>query len=56
MNHCKLEKVGTKDDGKMVKRIQILEEGRILAKDAGNWKIEGQRERDHKKIKQKIVE
>ena len=41
MNCCKPEQVGTKEHGKMWKRIQILEDGRILAKEARNWKIEG---------------
>ena len=37
----KPEQVGTKEYGKMLKRIQILEDGRVLAKEATNWKIEG---------------
>ena len=37
MNHFKPEKVGTKVYGKMMKRMQVLEEGRILAKEARNW-------------------
>ena len=45
MNYCKPEKVGTKEDGKMLKRIQILDAGRILAKEARNWEIEGQKTR-----------
>ena len=45
MNYCKLEKVGTKEYGKMLKRIQILDAGRTLAKEAGNWEIEGQKTR-----------
>ena len=45
MKYCKLEKVGTKEYGKMLKRIQILDAGRTLAKEAGNWKIEGQKTR-----------
>ena len=43
--YCKLEKVGTKEYGKMLKRIQILDAGRILAKEAGNWEIVGQKTR-----------
>ena len=31
----------TKDDGKMLKRIFILEEGRVLDRNARGWKIEG---------------
>ena len=37
MNCYKLEQVGTKEHGKKLKRIQVLEE-----KEARNWKIEGQ--------------
>ena len=42
MNCCKREQVGTKEYGRMLKRIQVLEDGRVLAKEARNWKIEGQ--------------
>ena len=34
MNCCKPVQVGTKEHGKMLKRIQILEEGRVPAKEA----------------------
>ena len=34
MNCCKLEQVGTKEHGQMLKRIQVLEDGRIPAKEA----------------------
>ena len=40
MDWCKLELVGTKEHGKMLKRIQALEDGRVFAKEARNWKIE----------------
>ena len=43
INCCKLELVGTKEHGKMLKRIQILEDGRVRAKEATIWKIEGQK-------------
>ena len=43
-NCCKLEQVGIKEYGKMINRIQILEDGRVPAKEAVNWKIEGQKE------------
>ena len=43
MNSCKPEQVGTKKHGKMLKRIQILEDGRVPAEEATNWKIEGQK-------------
>ena len=34
MNYCKLEQVGTKEHSKMLKRIQLLEDGRVLDKEA----------------------
>ena len=40
MNCCKPEKMGTQEFGKMLKRILILEEGRIPAKEGRGWKIE----------------
>ena len=45
MNCCKPEQVGTKEHGNMLKRIQILEGGRVPAKEGKIWKIEGQRRR-----------
>ena len=49
MNCCKPEQVGTKKYGKMLKRIQTLEDARIPAKEARNWKIEGQKRRRARK-------
>ena len=43
-NCCKPEHVGTKENGKILERIQVLEDGRVAAKEARNWKIEGQKE------------
>ena len=43
MSCCIPEQVGTKEHGKMLKRIQILEDGRVPAKEAKHWKIEGQK-------------
>ena len=43
-NCCRLEQVGTKY-GKMLKRIQVLQDGMVSAKEARNLKIEGQRRR-----------
>ena len=55
MNRCRPEQVGAKEHGKMVKRIQILEEGRVPAKEARNWKIEGKKRRiTRKKCKRQI--
>ena len=34
MNCCKPEQMGTREYGKMLKRIQVLEDGRIPAKEA----------------------
>ena len=41
-------------DGKMLKRIQVLEDGRIPAKEARNWKIEGQKRRITRKEYRKL--
>ena len=40
---CGLEQTGTKELSKMMKRIQTLEEGRVPAKEAKNWGIEGEK-------------
>ena len=45
INCCMPEPTGTKEFGKMVKRIQTLEEVRIPAKEAKNWRIEGEKKR-----------
>ena len=45
MNGCGLEQMGTKEFGRMLKRIQTLEEGRVLAKETKNWRIEGEKKR-----------
>ena len=37
--------MGTEEFGKMMKIIQILEEGRVPAKEAKNWRIEGEKKR-----------
>ena len=37
--------MGTKEYGKMLKRLQILEDGRAPAKEAKDWKIEGRKRR-----------
>ena len=54
--NCKPEQTGTKAYGKMSKRIQVHEDGRIPAKEARNWKIEGHKMKDHKERIQKVVE
>ena len=56
MNCSKPEQVATKEHGKLVQRIQILEDGSVPAKEARNWKIEGQNRRITRKRIQKMVE
>ena len=55
MNCCKPEQMGTKEYCKMLKRIQTLEDGRIPAKEAKNWRIEGQKRRITRKEYQRRV-
>ena len=45
MNRCKPKKIDTKQYGKMIKRILILEEERVCAKNARGWNIEKQKRR-----------
>ena len=42
---CKPEQVGTKEYGKMLKRIQVLKDGRVPVNESRNWKIEGKQRR-----------
>ena len=49
MNCCKLEPMGTQGFAKMLKRIQVLEDGRI-------GRSKDKKEENHKKGIQKIVE
>ena len=37
--------MGTEEHGNMIKRIQILEGGRVPAKESKDWKIEGKKSR-----------
>ena len=55
MNCCKPEQVGTKERGKMLKRIQVLEDGRVSAMEASNWKIEGQKRRITRRERKKLL-
>ena len=41
MNYCQPEQMGTKEYGKMSKRIQVLEDGRVPAKKAKKFEMEG---------------
>ena len=43
------DRMVTKEYGKMLKRIQVVEDGRVPAKEARNWRIEGQKRKNHKK-------
>ena len=47
--------MGTKKFGKMVKRIQTLEQGRVPAKEAKNERIEGQKKRITGKEYQRLL-
>ena len=55
MNCRRPERMGTKEVGKMVKRIQTLEEGRVPAKEANTWRIEVKKERIARKEHQRLV-
>ena len=49
MNCCKPERRGTKEYGDMLKRIQTLEDGGVPAKEANNWRIEGQKKKSRER-------
>ena len=56
MNCCKPKQGSTKGYGKMQKkRIQILEDGRVPAKEARKWDDGRTEKKDHKERTQKIV-
>ena len=55
MNCCKLEPMDTQEDGKMLKRIQVLEDGRVPAKEARNCRIEGEKRRITRKEYQRLL-
>ena len=55
MNRCKPEPMGTQGYGKMLKRIQVLEDGRVPAQEARNWRIEGQKRRITRKEYQRLL-
>ena len=54
-NCCRPEQTDTKEFGKMMKRIQILEEGRVPAKEAKNWRTEGAKKRITRKEYKRLV-
>ena len=49
VNCCKPEPMGSKEFGKMTKGIQTLEEGRVPAKEAKNWRIDGEKAKNYEK-------
>ena len=55
MNCCKPGPMGTKEHGKMIKRVQTPEDGRVPAKEANGWRIEGQKKRITREEYQRLV-
>ena len=55
VNCCRPEQMGTKEFGKMMKRIQTLEEGRVPDKEAKNWRIEEEKKRMTRKEHQRLL-
>ena len=55
MNCCRPEQMGTEEFGKMLKRDQTLEEGRVPAKETKSWRIEGNKKRITRKECQRLV-
>ena len=55
MNCRRPERMCTREVGKMVERIQTLEEGRVPAKEADTWRIEVKKERIARKEHQRLV-
>ena len=49
MNCCKAEPTGTQGYGKTLKRIQVLEEGSVQAKETRKWRIVDKREESQEK-------
>ena len=55
MHCCRLEPMGTQEYGRMLKRIQVVEDGRVQAKDARSCRIEGQKKRTTRKEYQRLL-
>ena len=55
MTCCRPEHVSTQEHGKMLKRLQILEDGSVPAKEATNRKIEGHKRRITRKEYQRLL-
>ena len=47
--------MGTKECGKMLKTIQVFEDGTVPAKEARSWRIEGQNRRFTRKEYQRLL-
>ena len=45
----------TKEFGKVMKRIQALEEGRVPAKETKNWRIDGEKKKITRKEYQRLL-
>ena len=54
LNCCMPEPMGTTNFSKMVRIIQTLEEGRVPAKEAKNWRIDGEKKRIARKEYQRL--
>ena len=54
MNCCRPEQMGTKENGKMLKIIQTLEEGRDPAKEGKNWRIEVKKKKEYQRLVNKF--
>ena len=54
LTHIFISQMGTKEFCKMMKTIQTLEEGRVPAREAKKWRIEGEKKRisrkEHKRL------
>ena len=55
INCCRLEQVGTKEHGKMLKIIQVLEGCRVPAKEAKNRKLNDKKRRITRKEYQRLL-
>ena len=49
LNCCRPEKMGTQEFGKMLERIETLEEGRVPATDAKHGDLREREEKNYKK-------
>ena len=45
LNYCRPDQVDTKEHDKMLKRIQILEDGRVPVKETKDWNVQGKKRR-----------